>query len=82
MNGTDPVIVYTTPSCFYCKIAREFLRRNNISVIERDVEANPSFLAELQAKSHQRGVPVFEIGDEIFVGFDRPAIAKALGIRE
>lgn len=82
MNGTNPIIVYTTPSCFYCKIAKEFLKRNNIPLEERDVEATGAFMKEMEEKSHQRGVPVFEIGDEIFVGFDRPAIAKALGIRE
>jgi glutaredoxin-like YruB-family protein len=76
----DPVIIYTTPACFYCKIAKEFLRRNGVPFEERDVDANPAYVHELEEKSHQRGVPVIEVGDEIFVGFDRPAVARALGI--
>jgi glutaredoxin len=78
----DPVVIYTTPNCFYCKIAKEFLRRNGIPFDERDVATHPELIHEIEEKSHQRGVPVLEIGNEIFVGFDRPAIVKALGIQE
>ncbi len=76
------IIVYTTSSCFYCKIAREFLKRNNVAFEERDVLTSPAFMREMEEKSHQRGVPVLLIGDGIYVGFDRPAIASALGIKE
>lgn len=78
----DPIIIYTTPTCFYCKIAKEFLRRNGIPFEERDLVEHPELIQEMEEKSHQRGVPVIEIGNEIFVGFDRPAIVKALGINE
>lgn len=76
----DPVIIYTTPTCFYCRIAKEFFRRNGIPFEEKDVAADSGLIRELEEKSHQRGVPVIEIGNEIFVGFDRPSIARALGI--
>lgn len=61
-------------------MAREFFKKNNIDYTEHDVTVNEKHLEEMQEKSHQLGVPVIEIGNEIFVGFDRPTIAKALGI--
>lgn len=82
MTNSVPVIFYTTSSCFYCKIAREFLKKNNIAFEERDVLVSPVYLKEMEEKSRQRGVPVFEIGNDIYVGFDRPVLANALGIRE
>ena len=35
---------------------------------------------EMLSRSHQLGVPVIDIEGEIFVGFDRDALAKAFGI--
>jgi glutaredoxin len=78
----SPVIIYTTSTCFYCKIAKEFLVKHGISFEERDVIKNPEFIKEIEEKSHQHAVPVIEIGDDIFVGFDRPIVAQVLGIHE
>lgn len=35
---------------------------------------------EMVGKSHQLGVPVIDVDGEIFVGFDRAGLAKALKI--
>lgn len=78
----QPVIIYTTQNCFYCKIAKEFFAKHNVVFEERDVTANPTLVKEIEEKSHQRGVPLIEIGNDIFVGFDRPLIAQALNIKE
>jgi len=74
------VTLYTTPTCVYCKIAKEFFRKHNISFREVDVFADLDAREEMFSKSHQMGVPVIEIGDEIFVGFDRAIVARALRI--
>ena len=78
----EKIIIYTTPTCFYCKIAKEFFTKHGINFEERDVLKNKQFLKELKEKSHQQAVPMIEIEDQIFVGFDRPVIAKALKITE
>jgi len=74
------VTIYTTPTCVYCKMAKEFFRQNNINYTEKDVATDAKARQEMVDKSHQLGVPVIEIDDEIFVGFDRGALAKALAI--
>lgn len=74
------VKIYTTPSCVYCKMAKEYFKKNNISYEEFDVATDIKAREEMIQKSHQFGVPVIEIGNQIIVGFDRPIINKALGL--
>ena len=74
------VKIYTTPTCVYCKMAKEFFQKNNINYEEHDVSTDQKARQEMGDKSHQLGVPVIEIDGEIFVGFDRDALSKALGL--
>lgn len=74
------VILYTTPWCVYCKMVKEFFGQHNIAYEEHDVASDMKAQEEMVSKSHQLGVPVIEINGEIFVGFDKKGIAKALGI--
>lgn len=77
---TKKVILYTTPTCVYCKMAKEFFAKNNITYEERDVAVDMQAREEMMQKSHQLGVPVIDIEGEIFVGFDRDAISHALSL--
>ncbi len=54
--------------------------KNHIPYVEVDVAEDDKALEEMVHKSHQMGVPVVDIDGEIFVGFDRGGIAKALGV--
>lgn len=74
------VTMYTTPSCVYCKMAKEFFKKNNVVYSEHNVVEDERAREEMVAKSHQLGVPVIDIDGEIFVGFDRAGISQALGI--
>ena len=80
MNTTKKVIMYTTPTCVYCKMAKEFFTQHQISYEELNVAEDEKALEEMVRKSEQMGVPVIDVGGEIFVGFDKRGIAKALGI--
>ncbi len=74
------VKIYSTPSCVYCKMAKDFFMKNNVAYEEFNVASDDRAREEMIQKSHQMGVPVIDIGGEIFVGFNRSEIAKALGI--
>ncbi len=78
---TMRVEIYTIPTCAYCKMTKELLEKNSISYIEHDVNKDMAAREEMVTKSHQRGVPVIDIDDEIFVGFNRVELEKTLGIR-
>ena len=76
------VNIYTTPTCVYCKMAKEFFKENNIEYKEHDVSQDENARKEMVDKSHQLGVPVIDIDGEMFVGFDKDALSKALDIKE
>ena len=76
----DKVIIYSTPYCVYCKMAKEFFKKNNVAYDEKDVASDLSAQQEMIAKSGQMGVPVIRIGEKIIIGFDQPRIKEALGL--
>lgn len=73
--------IYSTPTCVYCKMAKEFLNKNNVSYEEFNVAEDEKAREEMINKSHQLGVPVIDVNGEIMVGFDRNALVRALGIK-
>lgn len=74
------VTIYTTPTCVYCKMTKEFFKENNINYEEKDVSADAQAREEMIKKSGQMGVPVIEIDGQIIVGFDKPKLSNLLEI--
>ncbi|MBW3003891.1 glutaredoxin family protein [Candidatus Woesearchaeota archaeon] len=74
------VIVFTTPTCPYCKMAKEFLTENKIEYEERDVSVDQEAAKEMIEKSGQQGVPVILVDEEVVVGFDEPRLRELLNI--
>jgi len=70
--------IYSTPSCPYCKLAKEFLKESGVAYEDVDVAANPSAANEMVKVSGQMGVPVLMIGDQVIVGWNKQAIQEAL----
>ena len=74
------VTIYSTPSCHFCHMAKDFFKDNNVAYTEYNVAADQEKRAEMLEKSGQLGVPVILIGDELIVGFNKPKVVKALGL--
>lgn len=55
-------------------MARKFFRDKGVSFVEYNVAEDEKAREEMEQKSHQLGVPVIDINNHIFVGFDRRAI--------
>ena len=62
--------VYTTPTCVYCHALMEWLDEQGIEYDEVDARRTPDITS----------VPVIDIDGERIIGFDRPAIKRALKI--
>lgn len=75
------VTIYTTPSCVYCKMTKEFFKENGVEYKELNVAADERARDEMVQKSGQLGVPVIEIDGKIVVGFDRPQLSELLNIK-
>ena len=74
------VIIYTTPQCVYCKMAKDFFDKNKVAYQEKDVAIDEKARDDMIQKSGQFGVPVIEIGKEIVIGFDKPKITQLLQV--
>lgn len=83
MTETKPqprVIVFSTPTCTYCNMAKKYFRDKGVKFKDVDVSRDMTAARDMMRRSGQQGVPVIEIGGKIVVGFDRPKIEKYLGI--
>ena len=74
------VKIYTTPSCVYCRMAKELFKKNNIEYQELDVAKDLKAREEMVKKTGQLGVPVIDIDGEIVIGFDEERLKKLLDI--
>ena len=75
------IIIYTTPTCVYCKMAKAFFKEHNVTYEERDVSLDTKAQEEMIAKSNQLGVPVIDIDGQVTVGFDKAKLSELLHIK-
>ncbi|MBI2578840.1 MAG: thioredoxin family protein [Candidatus Aenigmarchaeota archaeon] len=75
------VKIYTTTHCPYCNMAKDFFKKNSVKYEEVNVELDEKAAEEMIEKSGQMGVPVIDVDGKIIVGFDRPALEKALKVK-
>ncbi len=75
------VKVYSTPTCPYCKMVKQFLTENKIDFEDIDVSVNQNLAHEMIQKSGQMGVPVLDIDGRIVVGFDKTRIKQLLALK-
>lgn len=78
LSNKMKISIYSTPSCPYCHLAKEYFQENNIEFEDFDVSQDEKALMEMVNKSGQMGVPVIEIDGEIIVGFNRAEIERIL----
>ena len=72
------VKVYTTNSCPWCVKAKDYLTKKGVEFTSLNVQDDMEAREEMLKKSKQMGVPVIDINVTIIIGFDKPAIDKAL----
>jgi glutaredoxin 3 len=72
------ITIYSTPTCTYCVLAKDYFKSKNISYTEHNVGSDIEKRKEMIAKSGQMGVPVIDIEGKIIVGFDQEKIDSAL----
>ncbi len=75
------VVIYTSPSCGYCTMAKQYFTQIGAKYEEKDV-SDPKNAEEAVSKSGQMGVPVIMIGEsdsaKIILGFNKEEIDEAL----
>ena len=74
------VTIYTTPTCGYCQMAKEFFADNNVEYEEYNVAEDIEKRNEMIERSGQMGVPVIFVDDEMVIGFDKDRLTQLLGL--
>ncbi|MES2315727.1 MAG: glutaredoxin domain-containing protein [Patescibacteria group bacterium] len=75
------VTIYSTPSCHFCHMAKEFFKASNVPYTEHNVASDMERRQEMIDKSGQMGVPVIIIDDkDLIIGFNKPVISQLLGV--
>lgn len=81
MNTEKKVEIYSTESCHFCHMAKEFLVANNILFTDYNVGIDTAKRTEMIDKSGQMGVPVIIIDNkDVVIGFDKKALTKLLAL--
>ncbi len=72
------ITIYTTPTCGFCHMAKEYLGSKNIDFDTKDITTDADAYDEILEKSDQLGVPVIDVDGSIVVGFDRSKLDVVL----
>lgn len=80
MTEEKNVAIYSTPTCHFCGLAKEFFKENGVTYREYNVASDMERRQEMVEKSGGMAVPVITIDDEVIIGFDKEKLAEALGV--
>ena len=75
------VTIYSTPTCHFCQLAKEFFGEHNIPFTNYDVSVDAGKRMEMVQMTGQLGVPVIVVDGSVMVGFDRDRLAAKLGVK-
>jgi glutaredoxin-like YruB-family protein len=70
--------IYTTPICLECEKAKKYFKENNIEYEEIDAFDEKEQAEKAFKKAGQKRIPIIEIGDKAFSGFDKTKIEEIL----
>lgn len=80
MAEQKEVIIYSTPTCHFCHMAKDFFDANKVKYTDHNVATDLEKRKEMVEKSGQMGVPVITIGSELIVGFDEDKLKELLAL--
>jgi glutaredoxin-like YruB-family protein len=71
------VTIYTSSTCGYCTLAKEYLNEKGVNYVEKNIQKDPNSRKELMQKGYM-GVPVIIVDGEEIVGFDKNRLESLL----
>lgn len=75
------VTIYSTQTCHFCHMTKDFFKENNITFTDLDVTSDEKNKKEMIERSGQMAVPVIFVGEEMIIGFDEPKLKELLEIK-
>jgi glutaredoxin-like YruB-family protein len=74
--------VYSTPTCPYCKLVKDYLKEQTIAFTEMDVSQDNDAIQKMVKLSGQMGVPVIDINGQIIVGWNKNALEEVIKVQQ
>lgn len=74
------VKIFSTPTCPYCYMAKDYLKEKKVSFEDIDVSQDSEKAQKMVERSGEMGVPQLWIGDQIVIGFNKPVIDHLLDL--
>jgi len=71
------VVIYTTPQCGYCNLAKSFFRKHDINYLEYDITTSQEGLQK-HTELNGRGVPLIFIGETRMDGYNERYLKSVL----
>ena len=75
------ITIYSTQTCPYCVMLKDYLKEKGFKYTDIDVSKDHKKAEEMIEKSGQMGVPVADIDGEIVIGFNKEKVKKILNIK-
>lgn len=75
------VKIFSTPTCPYCHMAKDYLTDKKVSFEDIDVSQDQQQAQKMVERSGEMGVPQLWIDDQIVIGFNKPVIDHLLGLK-
>ncbi|MCE5198986.1 MAG: glutaredoxin family protein [Armatimonadota bacterium] len=72
------ITVYSTPTCPYCRQAKEFLQERGVAFTDLNVATDLEARNAMVQKSGQLGVPVIEVDGNIVIGFNKSKLEELI----
>jgi glutaredoxin-like YruB-family protein len=82
MKQQPTVVVFTTPTCSWCRVVKQHLKKHSIRFKEIDVSKDERAARDMVRRTGQQGVPVTLIQNRAIVGFKKDEINRLLNIKE
>ena len=77
---TKKVEIYSTESCHFCHMAKDWLTSQNIPFVDYNVGTDMEKRKDMVEMTGQMGVPVIKIGNDVMIGFNPDQMSKLLGL--
>jgi glutaredoxin 3 len=70
------VTIYTTPTCHWCRVAKDYFAKHKIAFREVDVTKDRRGLREMVLMTGGRAVPVVRVGSHAMTGWNAAEFEK------
>ena len=75
------VVVFTTPTCSWCRRVKQYLKEKKVRFKEVDVTRDKSAAKDMMRRTGQMGVPVTLVNNRPVVGFNKALLDRLLEIK-